>query len=127
MHKQYFLAMMIFWLGFGLTCTFAPGLMDLFMTTEGVAVGTPYSDHVWMHGGLDILSVCVLLFALSKLPPSATSLRAAGVVGFLPAAAIVVSVATTPWWSPLFLGAALGCAAFGVLGFVLASKVHAPR
>jgi len=54
------------WLAFGLGTTFYPQMMQLFMSPEGIAASTPFSDHVWLHDGLDIISVCVLLFALSR-------------------------------------------------------------
>jgi len=48
--------MAAFWGVFGLITTFVPGLMQLFMTEEGIDASTSFSDQVWLHGGLDILS-----------------------------------------------------------------------
>src|SRR5262245_7411176 len=123
--RTFFLAMTAYWGGFGLICTFYPKLMNLFHTADGVAATTDFSAHVWTHCGLDIISVCVLLVTLSRMPPSPTALRGAAIVGLLPATAIGYSVLATSWWSPLFLGAGLGCAAFAVWGFILASKFKA--
>ena len=63
--RNFLLAMAAFWLCFGLGTIFYPRIMQLFMTPEGIAASTPFSDQVWLHGGMDILSVCLLLFALS--------------------------------------------------------------
>lgn len=115
--------MVAFWLVFGLITTFSPGLMDLFQTPEGVAAKTPFSDHVWMHGGFDILSVCVLVFAISRLPPTSRTLRAVGVAALLPTFAIAWSLVATPYWNPLFIVAGLGCLSFGVGGFIFSSRL----
>ena len=90
--RTYFMAMAVYWLIFGLITTFYAPLMDLFQTADGVAAKTAFSTHVWMHGGLDILSFCVLLFALSTLPPSRTMLRAAALAALGPTIAIVWSL-----------------------------------
>lgn len=120
----YLRAMAAYWLIFGLITTFYPALMDLFQTTKGVAAKTAFSDHVWMHGGLDILSVSILVFALSLAPASinALMLRAAGLAALMPAIAIAASLLATPYWNPLFVVAGLGCLAFAVGGFVLAGR-----
>ena len=55
--RAYFIAMGVYWMGFGLITILYPPLMDLFQTAEGVEAGTEFSDHVWMHGGFDILSL----------------------------------------------------------------------
>jgi len=120
MPRTYFRAMAAYWLGFGLVTTFAPGLMDLFQTPAGIAAKTEFSNHVWFHGGLDILSVSVLLVALSQLPRNRAMLWAAAVVALCPTIAIFWSLLTTPYWSLLFAGSGLGCAAFAVWGAVLA-------
>ena len=117
--------MATFWLLFGLGTTFYPRMMQMFMTPEGIAASTPFSDQVWLHGGLDILSVCVLLLALSTAPATRTTLRAAGVVGLLPVVAMIYTLAATPFWTPLFLVPAAGCFAFGIYGFLLAARIPA--
>jgi hypothetical protein len=123
--RTFLISMALFWLLFGLGTTFYPRMMQLFMTAEGVAASTTFSDQVWLHGGMDILSVCLLLFALSAVPPTRTTLRLAGAVGLLPATAIVYTLIATPFWSPLFLVPAVACFGFAAFGFVLASQ--APR
>ena len=132
MHKDrgqiYLQAMAIFWAVFGLITTFVPQLMELFMTDEGVAATSAFSDQVWLHGGLDILSVCLLLWFVSTRPTTPTGLRVAAVVALMPTAAIVWTLVTTPFWSPLFLVPAAGTVAFAVWGFWLsaAKPVAAP-
>ena len=122
-NRLYFTAMALYWLGFGLGTTFYPKMLQMFMTAEGVAASTPFVAHVWFHGGLDILSVVALLFALSRMPEGKPAYLAGAVVGLLPTIAIVYSVVATPYWSPLFIGPSLGCLAFGIWGLVLAGKV----
>jgi len=73
--SRFFTAMAIFWLVFGLGTTFYPRMMQLFMTPAGIAASTAFSDQVWLHEGLDILSVCLLLAALSTVPTTKTTLR----------------------------------------------------
>ena len=124
MSRKYLWAMAAFWGVFGLITTFVPGLMQLFMTKEGIDASTPFSDQVWLHGGLDILSVSVLLVAMSFMPVTTTTLIAAGIVGLLPTAAILFTLATTPYWSPLFLIPAAGTLAFALLGFALSQRVR---
>jgi hypothetical protein len=97
--------------------------MDLFQTDEGVAAKTAFSNHVWFHGGLDILALCVLLFALSTQPPSRTMLRAAVLAALGPTIAITLSLVATSWWYPLFAVAGLGCFSFAVWGFLLSNQV----
>ena len=124
--RTYFLSMVsmgAFWLVFGLVTTFYVQLMDLFQTAEGVTAKTAFSSHIWFHGGLDILSLCVVLFALSTLPPSRTMLRAAAVAALGPTIAIAWSLVATSWWNPLFAVAGLGCFAFAVWGFLLSNRV----
>jgi hypothetical protein len=120
--RRFFIAMATFWLGFGLGTTFYPRMMQMFMTPEGIAASTPFSDQVWLHGGLDILSVCVLLVALSTVPATKTTLRLAATVGLLPVAAMIYTLVATPFWSPLFLIPAVGCLGFAVYGFLLAGR-----
>lgn len=117
--------MAIFWLVFGLGTAFYPRMMQLFMTQEGITASTAFSDHVWLHDGLDIISVCLLLVALSALPPTKTTLRLAAVVGLLPTAGIVSGLLTTPFWSPIILIPAAGCFAFAAYGFWLARRFGA--
>ena len=92
------------------------------MTPEGVAASTAFAGHVWLHDGLDIISICVLLFALSRLPATPTSVRLAAVVGLLPALGIANGILMTPYWSPLFVVPDLGCFAFAIWGFSLARR-----
>jgi peptidoglycan/LPS O-acetylase OafA/YrhL len=108
---------------FGLGTTFYPRMMQMFMTPEGIAASTSFSDQVWLHGGLDILSVCLLLVALSTVPATKTTVRLAAAVGLLPVAAMVYTLVATPFWSPLFLVPAVGCLGFAVYGFMLAGRV----
>jgi hypothetical protein len=122
-YRTFFVAMALYWLGFGLGTTFYPRMMQMFMTPEGIAASTAFSDQVWLHGGLDILSISVLLLALSTVPATRTTLRAAGLVGMLPVVAMIYTLAATPFWAPLFLVPAAGCFAFGVYGFVLAGRI----
>ena len=124
--RTYFVSMAVYWLIFGMITTFYAPLMDLFQTSEGIAAKTPFSTHVWMHGGLDILSFCVLLFALSTLPPSRTMLRAAAVAALGPTIAIVWSLLATSWWNPLFAVTGLGCFSFAVWGFLLSNRAGEP-
>jgi hypothetical protein len=120
--KIYFLAMAAFWFVFGLITTFYPTLMNLFQTEAGINAVTIYSDHVWRHDGFDIISISVLLFALSRETASRNLLRAAAVVASLVTIAIASSILTTPYWNMLFLVPGLSCFAFAVWGFVLATK-----
>ena len=125
-HRVYLTSMALFWLAFGLGTAFYPQMMQLFMTPEGVAAATPFSDHVWLHDGLDIISVCVLLFALSRLPATPASLRLSALVGLLPVLGIANGVLMTPYWSPLFVVPALGCFAFAIWGFALSRRASMP-
>jgi hypothetical protein len=113
--------MAAYWLVFGLITIFYPRLMDLFQTSAGVGAGTLFSDHVWMHGGFDILSVSILVFALSLTSVSRLMLRAAGVAALMPTLAIAYSLVATPYWNPLFVVAGVGCLAFAIGGFLFAS------
>jgi hypothetical protein len=124
-YRRFFLAMAAFWLVFGLGTTFYPQMMQMFMTPDGIAASTKFSDMVWLHDGLDILSVCLLLFALSSVPATKHTLRLAAIVGLLPLAAIGYSLATTSFMTPLMLVPGLGCFAFAVWGFVLAGRAPA--
>ena len=124
-YRRFFVSMSIFWLLFGLGTTFYPQMMQMFMTPEGIAASTPFSDQVWLHEGLDILSVSILLFALSMLPATKTTLSLAGLVGLMPTIAVVYTLLTTPFWQPIFLVPGLGCFAFAVWGFALAGKARA--
>jgi hypothetical protein len=121
-HRRFFTAMAIFWLLFGLGTTFYPRMMQLFMTPAGTAASTAFSDQLWLHEGFDILSVCLLLWGLSTVPATKTTLRLAATVGLLPTAAIVYTLFTTPFWTPLFLVPGLACFGFAAYGFRLASR-----
>ena len=125
-HRRYLSSMALFWLAFGLGTAFYPRMMQLFMTPEGVAASTSFSDHVWLHDGLDIISVCILLFALSRVPATPTSLRLAAIVGLLPMLGIANGVLMTPYWSPLFVVPGLGCLVFAIWGFALARRASTP-
>ena len=123
--RRFFTAMAAFWLLFGLGTTFYPRMMQLFMTPAGISASTAFSDQVWLHEGLDILSVCLLLFALSKLPATKTTMQLAATVGLMPAVAVVYTLITTPFWKPVFLVPGLSCFAFAVYGFWLARRLPA--
>ena len=123
-YRKFFLSMAVFWLFFGLGTTFYPRMMQLFMTPAGVAASTPFSDQVWLHEGFDILSVCLLLFALAGVPATKKTLQLAALVGLFPTVAVVYTLLTTPFWKPIFLVPGAGCFAFAVYGFVLASGVR---
>lgn len=110
-----------YWLVFGLITTFAPGLMDLFQTPEGVSAKSAFSTHVWFHGGLDILALCVVLLALARETPSRQVVGAAGTAALMPTIAIAYSIVATPYWNPLFIVAGLGCLAFAVWGIALSA------
>lgn len=114
--------MSIFWLVFGLITTFYPALMNLFQTQTGINSVTVYSDHIWLHDGLDIISISVLLFVLSREPVSRNVLRAAAIVGLLVTIGIFTSLLTTSYWNSLFIVPGICCLGFSVWGFILASK-----
>ncbi|HEY6825377.1 MAG TPA: hypothetical protein VI259_00890 [Gemmatimonadaceae bacterium] len=122
-HRRFFTAMAIFWLLFGLGTTFYPRMMQLFMTPAGVAASTAFSDQLWLHEGFDILSVCLLLAALSTVPTTKMTLRLAAVVGLMPTVAIVYTLLATPFWTPFFLVPGLACFGFAAYGFWLASRL----
>lgn len=121
--KWYFIAMSAFWFIFGLITAFYPSLMNLFQTETGVNAATNYSDHIWRHDGFDIISVSVLLFALSREAASRNLLRASAVVALLVTIAIASSLLTTTYWNMLFLVPGVSCLAFAVWGFMLTSKI----
>jgi hypothetical protein len=120
MARVYFRILAVFYLVFGIITTFAPRLLQLFMTPQGMSAVTPFSDQVWLHDGLDILSVALLLAVLSLLPASKTTLGAAAVVALLPVAAIGYSLATSPYWTALFLVPGVAALALAGWGFFLA-------
>ena len=121
--KIYFIAMATFWLVFGLITTFYPALMNMFQTETGINAVTTYSDHIWRHGGLDIIAISVLLFALSRETVSRNILIAAASVALLVTIAIISSLLTTPYWNMLFLVPGVSCFAFVVWGFMLAARI----
>jgi hypothetical protein len=125
MARSYFRTMALFWLIFGLITTFSSGLMRLFMTQQGIDASTPFSDQVWLHDGLDILAVSVLLVTLSTVPVTKTTLRAAETVALIPVTAIVYTWLTTPFWSSLFLVPAVASLAFAVWGVMLERRLGA--
>jgi hypothetical protein len=114
--------MTLFWLVFGLITTFAPSMMDMFQTPEGVAAKTPFSNHVWTHDGLDIIAFCIILFALSRENVSRNVLRAVALAALMPTIGIFYSLATTSYWSPLFIASGVGCLVFVIWGFTLSGK-----
>ena len=120
--QLYLRLMALYWMVFGLITAFYPRLMDLFQSAEGVGAKTPFSNHVWFHGGLDILAFCILLFALAREAPSSRVVGAVGVAALMPTLAIGYSFLATPYWSPLFLIAGAGCLAFAVWGLALAAS-----
>ena len=122
-HRRFLTAMAIFWLVFGLGTTFYPRMMQLFMTPEGVSASTAFSDQLWIHEGMDILSVCLLLVALSTVPTTKTTLRLAATVGLMPTAAIVYTWLTTPFWNSLIFVPGAGCLSFAVYGFWLTRRL----
>ena len=121
--RIYLICMTIFWLVFGLITTFYPQLMDLFQTEEGINAKTAFSNHIWRHDGLDIIAVCILLFALSQQTTLSRNLvRAAALATLMPVIAIAYSLMATTYWNPLFIGAGLACVAFVIWGFALSGK-----
>jgi len=122
--RLYLTCMGLFWLVFGLITTFYPKLMDMFQTEEGINAMTAFSNHVWSHDGLDIISLCIILFALSRETVSRSIVRAAAFAALMPTIGITYSLLTTSYWNNLFIGAALGCFAFVILGFMLVRKMN---
>src|SRR5947209_254579 len=113
-NRIYFRVLAVFYLVFGLITTFYPRLMHLFMTQRGIDASTSFSTNVWLHDGLDIISVAILLFAISTLTPSRLVLSAAAVVALMPVLAILYSLTATSFWSLLFLVPAIAALAFAV-------------
>ena len=120
--RSILIAMGIYWFVFGLITIFYPKLMDLFQTEAGVNAKTTFSDYVWLHDGFDIVALSILLFALSREVVSCNVLRATALAALMTTIAIVSSLITTPYWNSLFIGAGLGCFAFVIWGFALATK-----
>src|SRR5258706_14930104 len=112
--RLYLTCMAAYWFIFGLITTFYPRLMDLFQSEEGVNSKTVFSDHVWFHGGLDIIALCIVLFALSKEAVTTAVLRAVALAALMPTIAIGYSLVATPFRNPLFYVAGAGCLAFVV-------------
>ena len=121
--RRFLLGMVAFWLPFGLITAFYPAVMDLFQTPEGVGAKTAFSNHVWMHGGFDILSICLLVFAISRTRLTSSTLRLVGLAALMPTLAIAWSLVATPYWNPMFIVAGTGCLAFGLGAFVVAAKL----
>jgi len=122
--KNYFIAMGLFWMIFGLITLFFPSLMNLFQTEDGINAITSYSNHVWKHDGFDILSVSILFFALSRETASRNMIKAGAVVALLATIAISSSLLTTSYWNMLFVIPGTACVVFAVWGFRLASKAN---
>ena len=122
--KVYLTAMAAFWFIFGLITTFYPALMNLFQTETGISAVTVYSNHIWLHDGIDILAITVLLFALSRENTSRSMVRASAIVALLVTIAITYALLATPYWNILFLVPGLCCLAFAIWGFRLAAKIN---
>jgi hypothetical protein len=122
--KLYYIALGIFYLGFGLVTIFYPKLVQVFQTAEGIAASTPFSDNIWRHQGLDLLSVATIVFALSSQQVSAAMLRTTAVITIMPAIAVINSCLATPYWNGLFFVPCIFCLGFTVWGFSLAAKVN---
>ena len=123
--RTYLICMIIFWLVFGLITAFYPRLMDLFQTVEGVEAKTAFSNHVWLHDGLDIFAICILLFSLWQQPTlSRNQVLSAALASLMPAVGIIYSLIATPYWNPLFIAAGLACLAFVIWGVVLSRRYN---
>jgi hypothetical protein len=120
--KVYFIAMAVYWIVFGLITIFCPQMMDMFQSENGINAKTDFSNHVWLHGGFDIVALCILLYTLSGEAVSRRMIRATALAALMPSIAIFYSLASTSYWNPLFIGAGLGCFAFVVWGFVLSKN-----
>src|SRR5690348_16351148 len=118
--KVYFIAMAAFWFIFGVITIFFPALMNMFQTETGISAVTSYSNHIWLHDGFDIVSISVLLFALSRENVSRSVLMATAIVALLVTIGISSSLLTTPYWNTMFLVPGLSCFAFAIWGFGLA-------
>lgn len=99
-------------------------VIELFMTDRGQDAGTAFSRNVWLHDGLDILAVSLLLFVLSTMAITRKTLLGAATVALAPVAAILYSLLATDFWSPLFLIPAAAAAAFAVYGFLVRTAAH---
>lgn len=121
--RNFLYAMCIFWLFFAIAATFLPVILGLFQTDIGLSARTDYSDHVWMHGGLDIFSVAAIAFFLARGDViTANMLRGMAVAAAMPTIAIIVSLTTTQYWAPYFGLAGIGTFTFVVWGFVIARQ-----
>jgi hypothetical protein len=99
-------------------------MMNMFQTETGINAVTIYSNHIWLHDGIDILCITVLLFALSRETASRNMVRAAAIVALLVTLAISYGLLSTSYWNMLFLIPGLCCLAFAVWGFMLAGKLR---
>lgn len=120
--KIYLRSMAAFWLVFGLITTFYPTLMNLFLSEKGINQSTAFSNHVWFHGGLDILALVVVLFTLSTENISRKVLKGISIAALGPTIAIVYSLLFTTYWSNLFILSGLGTFSFFVWGMLLSNK-----
>ena len=120
--QVYLMCVAIFYLCFGLITLFYPKMMEMFQTDAGKSAGSAFANNVWMHEGLDILSVALLLFVLSRNGATPAILRATAIVALMPFIAIIYSYFETPFWNVLFLGPAVFCLIFSGWGFMLASQ-----
>lgn len=120
--KKYFIAFAIYWGLFGIVTTFYPTLMNLFLSDNGIKASTEFSNHVWMHGGLDILALVIVLLALSRENLSKNTIIAIAFAALLPTIAIFYSLLFTPYWSALFIGSGLGTLLFFVWGLIIGMK-----
>ncbi len=120
--KVYLMAQSLFYLCFGMITLFYPKLMEMFQTSQGVSSGSAFANNIWLHEGLDILSISLLLFVLSRTTASPAILRASAVVALMPFIAIIYSYFETPFWNVLFLVPAVTCLIFSGWGFMLAAR-----
>ena len=122
--RRFFIAMAAFWFVLRSRHDVLPAHdADVHDACGHRGVDAIFRSSLVAHGGLDILSVCLLLVALSTVPATKTTLRLAATVGLLPVAAMVYTLVATPFWSPLFLVPAVGCFGFAIYGFLLAGRV----
>jgi peptidoglycan/LPS O-acetylase OafA/YrhL len=116
--------MAAFWFVFGMITIFSPGLMNMFQTEAGINAVTTYSNHIWQHDGFDIVSVCVLFFALSRERVSRNLIRASAIVALFVVIAITSSLLGSPYWNMLFVVPGVCCLGFAIWGFRLAGKAE---
>jgi len=121
--KIYLRTMAVFWMMVGLSGILNPASMDSFHSEIGLEESSSFSDHVWFHGGLDILSWAIILFAISfeKISRRMTYIIAISALG--PTFASVYSVLFTPFWTNMFFISGLMAFLFFVWGIVIANSM----